>query len=236
MVDHAPKKSSPLYRFFIERPVTVETDLPTHRRVAYRGFLATLHYSILYGFYEYFIVYNGMHLMGSVLTEWANWSLMLGGLLIVVAIATRGRVEQMVMGLLALGLLEDVVYWGCQWAATATYPFPVPAWWDTNFPSFRILGLGQPVSFPPYVPVLYFVGFPLLIAYYLAAWKGATPARVVAWLVGPWYLALLAGTIAPDELTAWVILIALPACLYVYALITILVKRSQERQQTLKPD
>ncbi len=223
------EKPSFLYKQFVQRPVAVETDIRAHRRVAFRGFLAAIIYSIVYGIYEYFVVYHYTHIMGSVLTEWANWSLMFGGLLIVIAIATRGRVEAMVMGLLALGLLEDVVYWACQWMDTGIYPFPEPPWWDTNFPSFRILGLGQPVSFPPYVPVLYFVGFPLLIVYYLAAWKGAIPARVLAWIVGPWYLALLAGTFAPDELTAWVILIALPASLYTYALIAILVKRNQER-------
>ncbi len=228
MSDRPPRTPGLFYKQLIERPVSVEKDLAIHRRVAFRGFLAATLYSIAYGIYEYFVVYHYVHLMGSVLTEWVNWSLMFGGLLVIVALATRGRVEAMVMGLLALGLLEDVVYWVCQWLDTGIYPFPVPAWWDTIFLSFRVLGLGQPTSFWPYVPVLYYVGFPLLLVYYMAAWKGATSARVLGWLVGPWYLALLAGTFAPDELAAGVILIALPAGLYVYALIALVVKHHQK--------
>ncbi len=225
-----------LYKLFIQRPVMVEKDLYIHRRYAFRGFLAATLYSIAYGIYEYFVVYTHVHLMGTILTEWTNWSIMFGGLLIVVTIATRGRVEPMVMGLLNLGLVEDVVYWVCQWVSTGTYPFPVPAWWDANFPSFRILSLGQPVSFPPYVPFLYFVGFPLLIAYYLAALKGASPARMIAWVVGPMFLAIMAGTFARDEIAALIILIALPASLYSYAFFAFLIHRRHERKRQLKPN
>ncbi|MHA1335999.1 MAG: hypothetical protein ACTSPW_09625, partial [Promethearchaeota archaeon] len=90
-----------LYRFLIRE------DNEIHKKIIKRSFLITTIYSILYGWYEHFIVYNNLRLL-NITGEIGNWTMMYLGVLILVAIVSKFRIEQMVMGLFYMTLLEDV--------------------------------------------------------------------------------------------------------------------------------
>ncbi|HUX98347.1 MAG TPA: hypothetical protein VMV49_02220 [Candidatus Deferrimicrobium sp.] len=203
--------------FFLKRPITIQENPSIYKKTLYRAFLATLIFSIIYGIYEYFIVYHTIRLV-DILGPELNWLIMYTSLLLTVALASRFSIEQTVMGLFFMAMFEDVVYWMCQWIDTGIYPYPAGNWWDSAFASFRVLGgLGNPIPFWPYVPFYYIPGFTMVFIFYLASYKGAIPSRIASWAIGPFFLAIIAGTMVPDN-TARIILIALPLLSYTYIL------------------
>ncbi|MBD3186611.1 hypothetical protein GF325_07285 [Candidatus Bathyarchaeota archaeon] len=218
---------------FLQGPVTPCASQGTFNRKLKISFLITCVYAILYGIYEYFIVYtygffdgNGK-LIYRVIQPWQNWMIMFGGISILLLAGTRFNIELFLMGLLFQFMLEDLAYWMCQWIDTGVYPFPAPNWWDTHFASFRILGgLGWALPFWPYMPFYYLPGFGAVIAYYLAAVKGPRFARMVSWTIGPLLAAILLGTMLGD-LGARVVLIILPAGLYAYGGSLLYLKRKE---------
>jgi len=220
---------------FFEKAITIETDSSKYKRMVKRGFLSAFIFSILFGIYEYFIVYNDYVGIYSLINEslpppegmnfnWANvvnWSSMYGGLLLTVALATRYdkkfHIEPVIMGLLFMAMFEDWVYWMCQWIDRAAYPYPAGNWWDSMFASFRVLGgLGQPMGIWPYVPLYYIYGFAMSVAYYLSCTKGPKASRTVAWGIGPLFIAIILGTFDSSEALALTFLIALPTISYIY--------------------
>jgi hypothetical protein len=204
--------------FFLKRPITVQENSLIYKKTLYRAFLATLIFSIVYGIYEYFIVYHTIRLV-DILGPVLNWIIMYTSLLLTVALASRFSIEQTVLGLFFMAMFEDVVYWMCQWIDTGVYPYPAGNWWDSAFASFRVLGgLGHPISFWPYVPFYYLPGFAMVFIFYIASYKGPITSRIAAWGIGPFFLAIVAGTMV-DDTTARIILIVLPLISYLYILI-----------------
>ena len=249
MSEKERKESTPILKrlefLFLKRGITIEEDLPKYRRMVWRGFLAAFIFSILFGIYEYYIVYNDYVGLYSLINEtipppegmnfnWANvinWSSMYGGLLLTVALATRYdkkfNIEPMIMGLLFMAMFEDWVYWMCQWIDRAQYPYPAGNWWDSMFASFRVLGgLGQPLEVWPFVPLYYIWGFIMALVYYLSCIAGPKVSRSVAWGIGPLFIAIIFGTFDSSEVLALIFLIALPTISYIYvALLLVLNKR-----------
>ncbi len=207
---------------FTERAIWI--DGPEHHRVVVtRGFVAALVYSIVYGAYEYFVVYRYGHWI-AVLGEQVNWAIMYTGLLVTVALATvykkRVHVEQAIMGLLFMALLEDVTYWACQWADTGIYPFPAPDWWDSWFATFRVLGhMGRALPFWPFVPVYYVPGFAAVAIFYACSFKGPAPSRVAFLAIGPLFAAVLLGVLWNNDAYAIFMLVILPVSFYCYELL-----------------
>lgn len=184
-------------------------------------------YAIVYGIYEYFVVYKG--LMWVVFDEVVNWVIMISGLTIVILASTRMNIESWIVNLLYVFLLEDLAYWACQWAETGAYPFPAVDWFDAFFASFRVLGgIGRPIPFWPHVPIFYLPGYAAILAYYVTSFRSAKAGRVVALVIGPLFIAILAGALVPDAIAAQ-ILLWIPATFIGILAIAISVKRHGTR-------
>ncbi len=205
-----------IYRTFVQAPLKIEPDEKVHRHRMKVYFLAVMVYSILYGIYEYFIVYNYPALIATTaLNEWINWSMMIGGMLIVSGLTTRFRIEYMVMAVFTMAMVEDITYFISLWIDSGAYPFPSGDWWSHFYSSYRVLGLGHPTTFPPYVPVHYWVGFPSVIVYFIASFKSAKWGRAAAWFIGPLFLAVLVGAVVKTDQMAWIVLIGIPMLCYI---------------------
>ena len=205
-----------LSEFFFKRPITIIKDPQIQRQRVLRGFIAATLYSVIYGIYEYFVVYTGIRLIDH-LGPIVNWTIMWSGLFITVTLATRLSFESIIMGLFYMSVLEDIVYWIGQWASTGVYPFPAGDWWDSYFASYRVLGgWGQAIPVWPYVPFYYVPSITMLLIYYLSAHKGALYGRLVAWLVGPIFIGIILGAFVND-FTATLILVFVPFAMLAYA-------------------
>lgn len=212
---------------FFERTIQIEKDINKHKKVLYRTFIATTIYSILFGFYDYFIVSRFGLVRNDIMSEEVHWSIMTIGILILIAILTRFNIQQMVFSLLYTAMLEDLMFWISQWIGTGIYPFPAPNWWDPYFASFRVLGgLGWPLPFWPYIPFYYIPGFIIVILYYISCYLGPKTSRVFAWIVGPLWLAFLGGLFV-DEPTALTIFFVVPIISYSYILIILFLRDEQ---------
>ena len=208
---------------FLTRLVSVQPERSVHVKKLARGLAATTIYAVAYGIYEYFIVYN--FLIWKVFGETVNWAIMIAGLVVVVLVSTRANVELCIVSLLYIFLLEDLVYWLCQWVTTAVYPFPAPDWFDGFFASFRVLGgIGQGIPFWPYIPFFYIPGYSAMFVYYFVSWRSAKAGRLAAWMIGPFFIAIVAGALATEEIAAWSLLI-IPSAFASIAAIAFAVKR-----------
>ena len=208
--------------FLLKRPIRLN-NVEDHKIIWKRGFLAAFIFSIIYGFYEYFLVYNTIRLY-DILGSYGNWSIMISSLLLTVTLATsykkRVNIEHVVMGLLFMAVFEDIIYWIGQWIHLSVFPFPAGNWWDSTFASFRVLGnLGQPIPFWPYVPKYYLPGYAMIIGYYICCKISPKASRIFAWIVGPLFLAILGGALITEDFLALLILIFLPTISYIYVLL-----------------
>lgn len=203
------------------RPIRLSSK-EDHKIILKRGFFFSTLYSIAYGFYEYFIVYNYPSLIqyiGSLI----NWIIMYLGLIIIVAFTTRYKkqlnIEQIIMGLFYMAIFEDLIFWIGQWIDTGHYPFPAGDWWDNSFASFRILGgIGKPIPFWPFVPTYYIISFPMIILYYISSYYSPIYSRITFFLIGPLFLAILAGTLTKD-FVAFLSLIIIPSVSYCFIIL-----------------
>jgi hypothetical protein len=213
---------------FLTRLVAVP-DQEVHNKKLALCLASTTIYAVAYGIYEYFVVYKG--LMWEVFDERVNWAIMIAGLVVVVLVSTWSNVELCIVSMLYLFLVEDLAYWLCQWVELGIYPFPAPDWFDGFFASFRVLGgIGRAIEFWPYVPLFYIPGYGAMIVYYLVSWKSAKAGRFVAWIIGPFFIAIVAGTLVTEEVAAW-LLITIPSALVSLAAIAFAVKRYDIRSQ-----
>jgi hypothetical protein len=217
--------SQKLKKLLVTGPVTPNQDNAKHVKKFTWFFIAASVYAVAYGIYEYFIVYTNLRLI-TVLKEWTNWTIMLGGFLLVIIIVTRFNFENIVMGLLYMFTLEDLVYWICNWIDTGVYPFPAGDWWDSFFASFRVLGnLGQPLPFWPPVPLFYIPAFSIMIAYVLLSLHDARYSRAFSWVIGPIFVAIIVGTLG-NEQDAILLLLLVPTVSYCYAGILLILKKT----------
>ena len=217
-------KENIIKKLFLNYPITINEDLKSHKKIFFRGFVSATIYSILYGIYEYYVAYNYIRLV-DIVGVIGNWVIMYIGLLLVVGISTRFSIEQMIMGLLYMAMFEDVIFWMSKWIDTGVYPYPAGDWWDVYFASFRVLGgLGRPIPFWPYIPIYYIPGFLMVIIFYISSYIGPKSSRISAWVLGPLFLAVLAGTMV-NNFAALIILITLPSVLYSYVIILLVIKK-----------
>jgi len=207
-----------LIHLIFKRAITIEEDPEVHKNIFLRGFIAAFIYSIAYGFYEYFVVYNYIKLGDIFGTPVINWIIMYVGVLLVVGLATKFKIEHMIFGLFFMAMLEDVVFWMCLWADKGAYPYPAGNWWDDMIASFRVLGgLGWPIPFWPYFPFYYIPGFIIVIGYYISCIQGPRSSRIYAWIIGPFFIAIIVGALSTD-LFALISLISIPTISYIYIL------------------
>ncbi|MFX1453024.1 MAG: hypothetical protein ACFFCM_19475 [Promethearchaeota archaeon] len=210
--------------FILERTITVNSDNDMHKKQVQRGIIAATIFSISYGFYEYFIVYGLLVPILGAPFSITNWFIMFFGMLFVVALTTQFSVEKSLMAWLYLTVIEDLFYWIANWIHTGVYPFPAPNWWDGTLATFRLLGgLGQAITFWPYIPFYYIPGFVSLIIYYSISYQSAKYGRILAWIVGPFTLAILGGALPgifglTSDLLVTIILIILPTLSYSFFL------------------
>ncbi|MHA1679448.1 MAG: hypothetical protein ACTSUE_00415 [Promethearchaeota archaeon] len=225
-----------LAEVLVTGPVTPNVDLERGRKHARNGFFAVLIYAVAYGFYEYFIVYTygffdgqgklmGRVIFGIVMTAWHNWAFMFSGCMLVILLSTRFNFEALVMGVFAMFMVEDLTYWLCKWMDEGVYPFPAGNWWDSYFGSFEALGgLGWSVPFWPEVPFFYFPGFASIIVYYIAVLQKPKYGRVISWIAGPIFIAIIAGTpFSADD--AGVVLVIVPVIIYSYGAVLLWLKK-----------
>jgi hypothetical protein len=145
-----------------------------------------------------------------------HWAIMHSLIVVILAIATKFSLEQMIMGQFFMAVFEDLIYFITYGIDMSFYPYPAGNWWDATFASFRVLGgLGQPISFWPFTPIYYIPGFIMIIAFYVCSFIGAKSSRITAWLIIPFYLGILIGTMVGD-LAALILLIVIPVGLYLY--------------------
>lgn len=255
--------------FIFKRAISVQADAAVYRNTLHSSLIAAFIYSVIYGFYEYFIVYHYpefLDLYGG--NPVINWGMMYTALILTVAIAPRFgwyktlittltysaiyiltaiflptlniagiiiatpifliiaatiiscrflvSIEHVVMGLFFMTVVEDLFFWISQWIDTGVYPFPAGNWWDSTIASYAALGgLGWAIPFWPYVPFYYIPGFAILALFYISAFIGSKPARIVACIFGPFFIAIIAGALGTVD-TARIILIALPLISYAY--------------------
>ena len=210
---------SRLNYFFLERAITIDGDKETYKNYLKKAFIASTIYSMLYGWYEHFIVFNYVNLLDIIGLQ-INWAIMYMGVIILIAFISKFRIEHVIFGLFYMTLLEDVFSHSGNIITLGKSPFPAANWYDETMASFRVLGgLGRPIPFWPYVPLFYLPGFALMYAYYIiSVIKGAKASRIYAWIVGPFYLAILAGTLWNDS-WAIMMLIIIPSVSYLYVIL-----------------
>lgn len=216
--------SEKLKELFLNRAINIKEEEKIHKKYWLRGFLAATIYSIIYGFYEYFVVYTNIRIY-DIIGPVANWTMMYVGVVILVALVTKFDIEKSIMGLFYMTILEDWFYWLSQWIDTGNYPFPAGNWWDSTIASFKVIGglfgwtgLGWPVSFWPYFPFYYIPGFGMIFVYYIASYKSARIGRIIAMIWGPFYLAIIGGALG-NEILAVLFLSILPIASFIYFLL-----------------
>ncbi len=204
---------------FLKRPITINKDDRAHKKIVLRGFVAASIYSVIYGIYEYFIVLNYIRLVDVLGSVVVNWAIMYICVILVVALATRGSVEQTIMGWFYMAVFEDVIFWFCKWVDKGEYPFPAGNWWDSTIASYRVLGgLGWAIPFWPYVPFYYIPGYAVIILYYITSYKSAKAGRIAALIWEPFFLAIIAGALGTD-LLAIICLTTIPTISYIYIIV-----------------
>ncbi|MHA1294436.1 MAG: hypothetical protein ACTSQJ_17475 [Promethearchaeota archaeon] len=233
--DNFKSLKNKFYYQIFKRGIKIESDIEIYKKIYHRGFIAALIYSIIYGIYEYYIVYNEYVGLVKVIGSVINWVIMYSGLCITVGLATRYEkrfnIEPIIMGLFLMTMLEDVIFWMCLWIDRGVFPYPAGNWWDNTIATFRILGgLGRPVPFWPYIPFYYIPGFIAIISYYLICINGPKSSRAYAWIIGPFFIAIIAGALFND-LFALICLIAIPSISYIYILTILYLNKKQINEE-----
>ncbi len=226
-------KVNKLYDFFVLRPFDIDKNIVSHRQTLKKGFISATIYSILYGIYEYFVVYTRFSLIDTVFTPQINWLIMYLGIIITVGLVTKVNIEQIIFGLFYMIMFEDVVYWIGYGIDFGIFPYPAANWWDIYLASFRVLGgFGRAVPFWPYVPLYYFPGFGIVILYYILSYRSALLSRIMAWIIAPFFISIIAGALGND-LTATILIILIPLILYLYIIILSIIRRRRRKRQQI---
>ena len=217
--------------FFVRRPIRIENERHVHKKFFHRALIATTIYAILYGIYEYFIVYHTIGLVtNNIITSGTNWLIMCSGVVILLTILTQFRFKYIIFGLLFMLTLEDFTFWMCQWVDTGIYPFPAGTWWDNHFASFRALGgISWPLPFWPYIPFFFIPTSIIISLFYLSCSISPKTSQIYSWIVGPLWSALVVSLIVEEshiliftEATALLIIFLFSIFSYIY-LTTLLV-------------
>ncbi|MHA1264980.1 MAG: hypothetical protein ACTSRS_07055 [Candidatus Helarchaeota archaeon] len=183
----------------------------------YSGLLLTVAIAPRFPWYKILfttLIYAGLYILAGLYFQPLILPIVIGG--IILAFIYLVSFEQVVMGLFFMAVFEDLVYFMTEWVRLGVYPYPAGNWWDSTIASYAALGgLGWPLPFWPYVPFYYLPGFAMIILFYVASYIGPKPSRIVSWILGPFFLAIIAGALGTVD-TARIILIVLPLVSYVY--------------------
>ncbi|MCF2144612.1 MAG: hypothetical protein K9W42_13010 [Candidatus Heimdallarchaeota archaeon] len=220
--------------FFTIRPLLVEPNQRKHRKELSFLLLAATGYSIVYGIFEYTVMYtNPGYVRNGVISPYVNWAIMYTILVLLMALVTRGKIEQILLGMFFFLIGEDLIYHICYGIDIKAFPFPVYDWWDDYLASFRVLGcLGQPVAFWPYAPRYYLPGFGILLIQFIVGFVSAKGFRILNWIIEPFIVAIIASMIWNKDLYASIILIAIPITAYAYSItLLILYKKGRIKLQ-----
>ncbi|WP_457559104.1 hypothetical protein [Candidatus Harpocratesius sp.] len=187
----------------LERIFVIESDTKKFRSNLLSSLFISFIYSIIYGIFEYFIVYTYGNLIDRIIPPQVNWAFMYLGIIFLLLWKTNKKWDFTLMGLFFMIIFEDIIYWTCYWIDTGIFPFPAVDWWDIYLASFRILGnLGQPISFPPYFPLYYIPGYFMIFLYYLLSLRGSYISRILSWILIPIFSAVIIGAFYNNDLYA----------------------------------
>ena len=106
-----------------------------------RNFICINLYSIIYGIYENWIVYNGIYLL-QYLTIYGNWAIM-WGVYFCVCLLMRMSVLDCLYYTLWFSTIEDIIFFACEWHVHKKYPYPVGNWYDSQLPLFQVFHFGN---------------------------------------------------------------------------------------------
>ncbi len=209
---------------FVRKPLQVRKDVKKHRKEMLILFLAAFIYSIVYGIFEYTVMYtNPGYVRNGIISPYVNWTIMYVSLVILMTIVTRGKIELIILGVFFFLVFEDLVYHICYGIDIQAYPFPVYDWWDEYLASFRVLGrLGQAVPFWPYAPLYYLPGFLILLLQFSIGIINVKGFRIVNWIIEPFIVAIIVGLLWNNDVFALISLIVIPIIAYSY-IITLIV-------------
>lgn len=223
---------------FLIKPLRVTKDIKKHRKEVLIAFLAAFSYSIGYGIFEYTVMYtNPGYVRNGIISPYVNWIIMYTSLVILMTIVTRGKIEQIILGMFFFLVFEDLVYHICYGIDIQAYPFPVYDWWDDYLASFRLLGhLGQAIPFWPYAPLYYLPGFGLIIVQYSVGLANAKGFRIVNWIVEPFILAIIVGLLWNNDLFALISIIIIPVISYSYIITLVILKKKGQIEITEKEE
>ena len=118
-------------------------------------------YSIIYGVLEYFLFhspnYDGWLKISKYFPNmYFYWSFMLLSAIGFTAIFCRHWIITL-WSMWLFPVVEDLFFFISLGIHQQKYPFPVSNWYDEAFWIAKILKLGQPLTFVPYIPNFYFV-------------------------------------------------------------------------------
>ncbi|NHJ47072.1 MAG: hypothetical protein FK733_04720, partial [Asgard group archaeon] len=205
---------------FVVKPLRISEDKKKHRLNVLWGFLAAFLYSIFYGMFEKLYMHSptGPIHTGKITHE-INWAIMYSSVVIILALVNRGKIDQILLGLIFFLVFEDLVYFITYGIEFDFYPYPTYDWWDERLASCRVLGnLGQAIPFWPYVPLYYLPGFGVIILLYSLGFANAKAFRIANWILLPFLVSIVAGLMWTDTF-AIICLIIIPVLSYCYILI-----------------
>lgn len=207
----------------------LDPDPNHYRRMVKRTFWITLIYSIVYGVYEYFIVYTYVKLVDRVFPPQVNWAMMYSLIILILFITSERNVYLTLMGLLFMVMFEDVIYFMCAWVDWGYYPYPTYDWWSDYLATFRVLGhLGRAIPFFPYTPLYYIPGFSFVIIFYSFALYKQESGRIAAWIIVPIFLGIILGTLYNQDWFAWLMIFMVSLISYIFLGISLWYKKRHE--------
>ena len=215
-----------LNKQFIIKPLRVTKDVKKHRKKVLFAFLGSFLFSVFYGIFEYTVMYtNPGYVRNGIISPYVNWAIMYSSIVILMTIVTRGRIDQILLGIFFFLMFEDLIYHICYGIDIQAYPFPVYDWWDEYLASFRVLdNLGQSVTFWPYIPLYYLPGFGMLIIMYSVGFANVKGSKIVNWILEPFILAVIVGLLGSD-IFAIISLTVIPVVAYSYIITLVILRR-----------
>ena len=198
-------------------------------------------YSIIYGIFEFLVVYKSNLLFNDTFLPYGNWLMMFAGLFIVSHYSSRTNHHphhpfiEKVHAMIWVMVFKDIIYYVCKWTTVYnlnTNPYPV-------FPNFyqfyhvfkvsKMLFLSQPIECVPYFPKFYIINLGISIPYYtFLLTKHRYCARSWSYLTLPPFFAIPIGSILLRDPTLPKISITV-VCMYSLTILYILISTLTER-------
>jgi len=196
-------------------------------------------YAILYGLYEYNIVYYSLRLL-QYLTKYGNWFIMWFLFFTICATLKMKRID-ILYYLLWFSTIEDIIFWLCSWYRYSKYPYPVGNWYDEELPMFRLFHLGKAVGFEPQVPLFYYISLGICMVYFILN-QCKYHKLIKYWnyiVLPPMYILIIGSLLLPKEIdptNVFVIFATILSAYYTTILIMILYRYKQQYYGSIYPE